>query len=323
MMIKTKNENNELQFIEKEVYFFMKKKSTNESKETFPKVGINWYPGHMAKTKRLIKKNIDKIDVVIEVLDARIPYSTKIRDFDEQIQNKPRILVFTKMDLCDKKETDKWIKYYENLGNIVVTLDLEHQPNMHGLLNKIKETMQEINNKRLLKGMNIKKPRVLIVGVPNVGKSTLINRLVGKKVTNVGNKPGVTKELNWIRVGGDIELLDSPGILWPKLAENTVALNLATFTAIREEILPIYDVIEYFLLTLEKYYPDKLKDRYNVEDVDEDIINTLDIIGKRRGCLIKGGEIDYDKVVQIITSDIKDGSIKGITFDRVEELIDE
>ena len=247
------------------------------------KTNINWYPGHMAKTKRLIKENIDKIDVVIEVLDARIPYSTKIRDFEELVQNKPRILVFTKMDLCDKKETEKWIKYYEQLDNVVVALDLEHQPNMHMLLNKIKVVMQETNAKRVAKGMNIRKTRVLIVGVPNAGKSTLINRLVGKKVTNVGNKPGVTKELSWIRIGEDIELLDTPGILWPKIADGNIALNLATFTAIREEILPIYDVVEYFLLTLQKYYPSKLKERYGVDIVDDDIINTLDVIGKRRG----------------------------------------
>ena len=287
------------------------------------KLNINWYPGHMAKTKRLIKENIDKIDVVLEVLDARIPYSTKIRDFEEHVSSKPRILVFTKMDLCDKVETKKWISYYESLGNIVVALDLEHNPNLHFLFSSIKEVMKETNDKRLAKGMNVRKTRVLIVGVPNAGKSTLINRLVGKKVAGVGNKPGVTKELSWIRINEDLELLDTPGILWPKIAEGNIALNLATFTAIREEILPIYDVIEYFLNTLQQIYPSKLKERYGVNEVDEDIIVTLEAIGKRRGCLIKGGEIDYDKVIQIIMSDIKDGSISGITFDRFEELISE
>ena len=285
------------------------------------KININWYPGHMAKTKRLIKENIDQIDVVLEVLDARIPYSTKIRDFDDYVASKPRILVFTKMDLCDKIETKKWINYYESLGNIVIPLDLTHEPNLQPLFTKIKELMKEKNEKRLAKGMNIRKTRVLIVGVPNAGKSTLINRLVGKKVAGVGNKPGVTKELSWIRINEDLELLDSPGILWPKIAEGNIALNLATFTAIREEILPIYDVIEYFLTTLEQLYPEKLHARYGVSNVDEDIIITLEAIGKRRGCLIKGGEIDYDKVVQIIMSDIKDGAIAGITFDRFEELI--
>lgn len=283
------------------------------------KVNINWYPGHMAKTKRLINENIDAIDIVYEVVDARIPYSTRVRNLDIKVTNKPRILVFTKMDLCDKVETTKWIKYYESNGEEVVCLDLEHNPNLKPLFSKTKELMSETNAKRAMKGMNEKRARVLIIGVPNAGKSTLINRLVGKKAVNVGNKPGVTKNLNWIRINEDVELLDTPGILWPKLEEETVAFNLACFTAIREEILPIYEVIEYFLRALQKYYPEKLESRYGIKEIDEDIVNTLDIIGKKRGCLIKGGEIDYDKVIQVIMSDIKDGLIKNITFDRLEE----
>lgn len=283
------------------------------------KVNINWYPGHMAKTKRLINENIDAIDIVYEVVDARIPYSTRVRNLDIKVTNKPRILVFTKMDLCDKVETSKWIKCYESNGEEVVCLDLEHNPNLKPLFSKTKELMSETNAKRAMKGMNEKRARVLIIGVPNAGKSTLINRLVGKKAVNVGNKPGVTKNLNWIRINEDVELLDTPGILWPKLEEETVAFNLACFTAIREEILPIYEVIEYFLRALQKYYPEKLESRYGIKEIDEDIVNTLDIIGKKRGCLIKGGEIDYDKVIQVIMSDIKDGLIKNITFDRFEE----
>ena len=285
------------------------------------KANINWYPGHMAKTKRLINENIDAIDIVYEVVDARIPYSTRVRNLDVKVTNKPRILVFTKMDLCDKVETEKWIKYYESNGETVVCLDLEHNPNLKPLFSKTKELMKETNIKRVMKGMNEKRARVLIIGVPNAGKSTLINRLVGKKAVNVGNKPGVTKNLNWIRINEDVELLDTPGILWPKLEEETVAFNLACFTAIREEILPIYEVIEYFLRTLQKHYPEKLENRYGIKEIDEDIINTLDIIGKKRGCLIKGGEIDYDKVIQVIMSDIKDGLIKNITFDRFKELV--
>lgn len=292
----------------------------NEEK-SFPKVAINWYPGHMAKTKRLIKENIDKIDIVYEVVDARIPYSTRVRELDDSIINKPRIVIFTKMDLCDKLETNKWVKHYEKNGDTVMPLDLEHNPNLKPLFTKTKELMEEKNQKLIAKGMKVRKPRVLIIGVPNAGKSTLINRLVGRKAVNVGNKPGVTKDLNWIRINDEIELLDTPGILWPKLSQDVVAYNLACFTAIREEILPIYEVIEYFLRNLEKYYPEKLKSRYGVDNVSEDIIDTLDIIGKRRGCLIKGGEIDYDKVIQIIMSDIKDGLISNITFDRYEELV--
>ncbi len=280
---------------------------------------INWYPGHMAKTKRLIQENLNLIDVVYEVVDARMPYSSKIKDLDEFIKNKPRIMVMTKSDLCDNKETNKWIKYYEEKGYKVVLMDLEHNPNMNNLIKATEEMMKEKYQKQEEKGMIKRRTRILIVGIPNVGKSTLISRLVGKKATNVGNKPGVTKNLNWIRINEKFELLDSPGILWPKLDEEKVAFNLASLTAIKEEVLPLYDVVEYILRTLEKYYPEILKNRYLVDSIEEDFIETLEFVGKKRGCLIKGGEIDYDKVINIIINEVKNGIIKNITFDRLED----
>ena len=283
------------------------------------KVNINWYPGHMAKTKRLIGEKLNLIDVIYEVVDARMPYSSKIKDIDTFIKNKPRIMVMTKSDLCDNKETNKWIKYYEEKGYKVVLMDLEHNPNMNNLIKATEELMKEKYQKQEEKGMIKRRTRILIVGIPNVGKSTLINRLVGKKATNVGNKPGVTKNLNWIRINEKFELLDSPGILWPKLDEEKVAFNLASLTAIKEEVLPLYDVVEYILRTLEKYYPEILKNRYLVDSIEEDFIETLEFIGKKRGCLIKGGEIDYDKVINIIITEVKNGIIKNITFDRLED----
>lgn len=281
------------------------------------KTNINWYPGHMAKTKRLISENIELIDVVYEVIDARIPQSSKIPDLDNYIGDKPRILIFNKIDLCDLKETQKWMDFYQKEGYKTIGMDLEHNPNMNKLIELTSKIMSTENEKRLEKGLLKRKTRVLVVGVPNAGKSTLINRLVGKKAVNVGNKPGVTKELNWIRINDEIELLDSPGILWPKIDTGDVALNLATFTAIKEEILPIYDVCEYALRNLAEYYPDLLEQRFGITEVNEDFIETLEIIGKKRGCLIKGGEVDYDKVIAIIMSDIKQGIIRGVTFDRL------
>ncbi len=284
------------------------------------KIGINWYPGHMAKTKRLVKEQLDLIDLVYEVIDARMPYSSKIKDIDEVIKNKPRILIMTKYDLCDKKETDKWIKYYEEQGYNVLPIDLENKPNLKPLFNLTNKIMEEKNIKREKKGLLKRRTRVLIIGIPNVGKSTLLNRLVGKKAVDVGNKPGVTKQLNWIRINDQLELLDTPGILWPKLDDQQVALNLASLTAIKEEILPLFDVCEYILNTLYKYYKDKLKERYGIIELTEDIIDTFDIIGKKRGCLIKGGQVDYDKVINVIINDIKNGYIKNITFDRIDEI---
>lgn len=285
----------------------------------FNKSVINWYPGHMAKTKRLIKEKIDLIDIVYEVIDARIPYSSKITDIDDYIKNKPRILIFSKMDLCDYNETKKWMRYYEEKGYIVVGVDLTKQNSVKQIIDKTMELLEQDKIKREQKGMKERKARVLVVGIPNVGKSTLINRLVGKKAVVVGNKPGVTKNLDWIRINGSLELLDSPGILWPKFESNTVAFNLASLTAIKEEVLPLDEVVIYILEMLEKYYPKILKQRYGIDQLHEDIVGSLEYIGKKRGCLIRGGEVDYDKVYAVVLNDMKDGNIKGITFDRIEQ----
>ena len=278
------------------------------------KTNINWYPGHMAKTKRLIRENLNFIDIVYELVDARMPKSSKIVDIDEIIKDKPKIMIMTKIDLCDLEETKKWIKYYENQSYHVLPLNLEDNKSLKPLINLTNEVLKDYHQKREDKGLLKRKSRALIIGIPNVGKSTLINRLSGKKVVQAGNKPGVTKQLNWIRVNEDLELLDTPGILWPKLAEG--AYNLASLTAIKEEVLPLFEVAKYILETLSKYYPKILKERYNLEKLDDVIINDLEYIGRRRGCLIKGGEVDIDKVIILIINDVKLGNIKGITFDR-------
>lgn len=275
---------------------------------------INWYPGHMAKTKRLLKEQIRLVDVVYEVIDSRIPHSSKVVDLENYILDKPKIIILTKYDLCDKSETEKWIEHYRLNGCEVIAVDLLHL-NVKQILKKTEEIMTDINIKRQQKGMNKKRTRIAVVGIPNVGKSTLINCLIGKKSVKVGNRPGITKNLNWIRINEKIELLDTPGILWPKFEEE-VAFNLASFTAIKEEILPIDQVAYYILKKLYNYYPKILEERYGISELDDDFFATLEKIGKKRGCIKKGGVVDEDRVYREIITDMKEGYIRGVTFDR-------
>ena len=281
--------------------------------ENINKTNINWFPGHMAKAKREIKEKIDLIDIVFEVIDARIPKSSKNNDIEDIIKNKPRILIMTKSDLCDKNITLEWKKYYESKGYKVVLLDLLHD-NVNEIFSIVNELMESINSKRISKGLKPRRVRSLVLGIPNVGKSTLINRLVGKKAVNVGNKPGITKNLEWIRINDKLELLDTPGILWPKFNDSTIAYNLASMTAIKEEILDIEDISIYIIKTMFKLYPDNIISRYGVNN-DEDIVNILDGIGKKIGA-VRNGEVDYDRVYIKVLRDLRDGYLGKITFDR-------
>ena len=282
------------------------------------KTNINWYPGHMAKTKREIKEKLPLIDVVYEVVDARMPISSKVIDIDDIIKNKPRILIMTKYDMCDKSQTDKIIKYYKEKGYSVVPVDLIKNTNVNLIIKETSKVSDIINVERKKKGLKPKQSvRALVIGAPNVGKSTLINRLVGKKKTVTGNKPGVTKQLSWIRVGSNIELLDTPGILWPRLENQEHAYNLAALSSVKEEVVDLQDLSIYILHKLNELYPNYLEKRYGITTVSDDIIATLEEIGNRRGAKISGGEIDYDKVYSIIIRDLKEGLIGPITLDRL------
>ena len=280
---------------------------------------INWYPGHMAKTKREISEKLNLIDVVYEVVDSRMPLSSKIIDIDDLIKDKPRIMVMTKYDLCDKEETDKIIKYYEGIGYKVIPVDLMSNNNgCKKIIDATNEIMISVNNKRREKGLMPRAGRVLIVGIPNAGKSTLINRLVGKKAAGVGNTPGFTKSLSWIRINKDLELLDSPGILWPKMEDQEAAHVLACLSSIKEEILNIDEIAIFILRKLFELYPEKLEERYGITELDDDYIETYDMIASRRGALTRGGVADYEKVSNIIVRDLKNGYFGNITFDRIK-----
>lgn len=280
---------------------------------------IQWYPGHMAKTKREIREKINLIDIIYEVIDARMPISSKIKDIDDLIKDKPRILIMTKYDLCDKKETDKFISYYESLGYKVVPVDLANNKNVKNVLELSESVSKELNDKRKSKGLKPRNLRVLIIGIPNVGKSTLINRLVGKKAVGVGNKPGFTKSISWIRINKDIDLLDSPGILWPKLEDQYEARILAIFSSIKEEILNKEDLALFAIDILIKLYKEKLESRYNIKGDNMTNIEIMEEIAKKRGCVTKGNITDYERVSSIILNDIKNNAFKEITLDRLEK----
>lgn len=279
------------------------------------KTNINWYPGHMAKTKREISEKLDLIDVVFEVIDARIPYSSKNKDIDAMIKNKKRVLIMTKIDMCDIINTNKWIKYYEEKGIKVIPVDLINKKNISEIFKVTEEVNKELNDKRKEKGLKERKVRILILGIPNVGKSTLINTLVGKKATNVGNRPGITRHLEWIRINKDIELLDTPGILWPKLDDDAIAHNLAAMTAIKEEILDTEDIAIYIINTMLKLYKDSIVNRYNLTSYN-DVVEVLDMIGKKIGA-VRNNETDYEKVYSVILRDLREGYLGKVTFDRL------
>ncbi|MDE6225228.1 MAG: ribosome biogenesis GTPase YlqF, partial [Muribaculaceae bacterium] len=229
----------------------------------------------------------------------------------------PRLFIMTKYDMCDKEVTNRFIKAYQEEGYHVVAMDLMNDKNMNPILEKSHELLKDFNQKRLEKGLKKRAMRVLIVGVPNVGKSTLINRLVGKKAAVTGNQPGVTKNLSWIRINQEMELMDSPGILWPKMEDQEEAHILASLSSIKEEILDTVDIAIFILRKMWELYPNNLKERYGIEEIDfEDIELTLSHIAKKRGALLKGGVPDYEKVYTIIIGDLKEGLMGKVTLDR-------
>lgn len=290
---------------------------------------INWYPGHMAKTKKQIIEDLKLVDVVVEILDARIPTSSRNPNLEELIKDKTRLIVLNKSDLADEKQNKLWIDYFENIGIPAVLVNSNNGEGINLTLNKIEDIYQKQQEKFTNKGRIGKSIRVMVLGIPNVGKSSFINRISKRNVTEVGNKPGVTRRKQWIRINNNIELLDTPGVLWPKFNNERVAMNLAFTGTIKDDVLVTLEIGFYLLKLLLKNYLDKILKRYNLnKDIIIGILNsekeenekTLEImylIGKNRGALISGGNIDEEKTAKIILEDFRNGKMGRITLDEI------
>ena len=294
------------------------------------KTNINWYPGHMAKTKRQIIEDLKLIDVVIEILDARIPISSRNPDIGEYTKNKKKLIILNKYDLADENQNRKWIEYFKANGIEAVLVNSNTGEGINKAIEKIEEVYNSGKKQYDEKGRIGKSIRVMVLGIPNVGKSSFINRISKKTVATVGNKPGVTRQKQWIRINQNIELLDTPGILWPKFENEEVALNLSYTGSIKDEVIEIIEVSFNLIRFLLNKHMDKLLNRYKLNtneigeildlDIEENekIYEIMKLIGKKRGALISGGEVDIEKVSRIILDDFRSGKIGRITLEEVK-----
>ena len=305
------------------------REKNNRKQADLQQVNINWFPGHMAKTRRQITEDLKLIDIVVEILDARIPISSQNPDIKEITKNKKKIVVLNKCDLADERESIKWSEYFIKQGNKAVIVNSNNGKGIEEVIRQIQKTMQEENKAYADKGRIGRKIREMIVGIPNVGKSSFINRIAKKNSASVANKPGVTKQKQWIRVNDEIELMDTPGVLWPKFESNEVALNLAYTGTIKDTILEITEVAYNLTKYLLKEYKENLIERYslNEENINnilkqeqpenENIYEIMQLIGKKRGAIVSGGNIDDDKTSRIILDDFRSGKIGKITLEKV------
>lgn len=278
---------------------------------------IQWYPGHMARAKRNIRQDLQLVDVIVEVLDARCPESSRNPDVDQFARDKARIMLLNKADLADPGETRAFARYFREKGFYVMEADARSKAGFKKLNALIEEAAKLLVEQNLKKGIKTPVLRAMVLGVPNVGKSTFINSYVGKAMTKTGNKPGVTRGNQWIKVNSRLQLLDTPGITWPKFEREIVGMNLAIVGSINDQILNLDDLMFYLIKYLVRYYPEALVQRYGEELRGiEEALSVYDAIAKKRGCLKKGGEIDYGKTAKILLDDFRSGRLGRITLEK-------
>ncbi|MBN8207458.1 ribosome biogenesis GTPase YlqF [Bacillus sp. NTK071] len=279
---------------------------------------IQWFPGHMAKARREITEKLKMIDVVIELVDARIPLASRNPMIDEIVSSKPRLILLNKADMADDQKTNEWKNYFQSLGHKALPIDSQSGKGVKAIPGAARELMSDKIDRMIEKGMKPRAVRALILGIPNVGKSTLINRLAGKRIAKTGDRPGITKKQQWIKVGDEMDLLDTPGILWPKFEDQQTGYKLAATGAIKDEILDFQDISVFVLKFLSVHYPERLMDRYKLEAIPEDVVELFDEIGKKRGFLMSGGWIDYDKTAETVLRELRSGKLGDVTLETPE-----
>jgi len=282
-------------------------------------LNINWFPGHMTKALRMMRANLKLVDVVIELLDARIPVSSANPVMNELLEGKPRVIALNKADLADPEWTKQWIKTFHDQGLQVVALDSMTGKGTKALVSQVEQLGNAKARKLVDRGVNPRAVRAMILGIPNVGKSSLINKLNGVHVANAANKPGVTRGKQWIKIGRNLELLDTPGVLWPKFEDPVVGFRLAITGAIKDDIYDIEKVMVHMLTLLREQYSQRLIERYKLTlPLPEDATALLELIGRRRGCLRSGGIVDYEKTRRLILKEFRDTKLGTFTLDRPE-----
>jgi len=280
---------------------------------------IQWFPGHMAKARRQVTENLKLVDIVFELIDARLPMSSRNPMLDDIIHQKNRLLILNKADMADELQTKRWIQFFQEKGYKAVAVNSLDSKGLKRVTKAAEEVLAEKWERMRKKGLKPRAIRAMIVGIPNVGKSTMINRLAKKNVARTGNMPGVTKSQQWIKVGKELELLDTPGILWPKFEDQRVGAKLAVTGAIKDAITNMDDLAIFGLNFLETYYPQRLHERYQIEGLEDPIVGTFDHIGKLRNIKVSGGAIDYALVSELIVRDIRNEHLGKLTFDFVED----
>ncbi|MDL4840044.1 ribosome biogenesis GTPase YlqF [Aquibacillus rhizosphaerae] len=279
---------------------------------------IQWFPGHMAKAKREVQEKLKLVDFVIELVDARAPESSQNPMLQQVLQDKPKMIVLMKRDLADPNQTDAWIDAYKKRDIPALAVDVQQKQDIQRVISLAKDLGKAKLEKLRKKGIRPRPARAMIIGIPNVGKSTLINRLAGKKIAKTGDRPGVTTSQQWIKVKKDFELLDTPGILWPKFEDQVVGYRLAAIGTIKDQLLPLEDIAAFTITYLQNHYPKVLESRFKITKNQDDMAEIFEEIGVLRGCLESGGKVNYEKTADVIIRDLRSGRLGQLTLEHPE-----